>query len=283
MNFGNKKVVGMATAVLALALLMLAFGVRRYLNSRPPEPSPFSVEIANKMTADRFQPPGSDFSLPYRIHVPTNLEPGRKYPLVVYLHGAGDNGNDNVRHLGLAVAELIRLSQAGEPAFILAPQAPWGQNWVKVPGPPFLNFNLASLPESPAIQATRALIQTLPQRYAVDPDRLYLMGFSAGAAGCWDLLARQPTHPFAASTMLSGAYDPSLAKSLARTPLWFFHGERDEVSPYTTTLDTVKALQAQSGTPRYTLVEGVGHDTTEAAFAHGAFKWLLEQRRSTQP
>src|SRR5450830_1760073 len=140
-----------------------------------------------------------------------------------------------------------------------------------------------ALPESEAIQVTRALVAQLPGRYPIDPQREYLLGFSAGSAGSWDLLTRSPGHPYAAAAMLSGAYDPSRAATVAALPLWFFHGEKDEVSPYATALETVQALRQAGGSPRYTLVEGGGHDTNEAAVQAGVYAWLLSQRRAAAP
>ena len=269
------------TVGVVVAVAVAGLGWRKFASNSPPAPSAYSVQVASQMVDAHFQAQGSDLSLPYRLHVPKNLETGRKYPLVVFLHGAGENGDDNVRHIGPAVAELIRLADTTEPAFIAAPQSPWGRNWVKVPGAPYLNYSQQAIPESDVVQATRALVTELTGRYPIDADRLYVMGFSAGAAGSWDLLTRTSTSAFAAGAMLSGAFDPSRAAVVAGMPLWFFHGEQDTISPYSTALDTVQALRQVGSSPRYTLYPGVGHDTAEAALKDGVYPWLLAQRRST--
>lgn len=266
-------------SISALVLLAAAWALRHHIRNRPPAPSAFSLQLATRMTGATFQLPGSAFSLPYRLYVPPSLEPGRRYPMIVYLHGAGDNGNDNVRQLGSIVAELLRRSSTGEPVFILAPQAPWGENWVGISGPPFLNYSQRELPQSEAVQATRALALQLPTQYPVDPDRLYVLGFSAGSAGGWDLMTRGASNPFAAGALLSGAYDTTRAPVVAATPLWFFHGEQDTISPFSTTQQAVDALRLAGGQPRFTLCTGVGHDTSEAAFTAGVYDWLLHQRR----
>jgi predicted peptidase len=280
MTYQGRFRLGGLLIVVVVALTIVALGWRRYLHNRPPAPTDLSLQLAGQMVGAYFQPEGSGFRLPYRLFVPRDLEPGRRYPLVVYLHGAGDNGDDNVRQLGPTVAALIGLSERTQAAFILAPQAPWGRNWVKVPGPPFLNFTLRELPETEAIKATRAMVRQLPARYPIDRDRVYLLGFSAGSAGSWDLLTRTDAHPFAAAAMLSGAYDPTGAAQVASMPLWFFHGDQDTASPYSTTLETVDALRKAGGAPRYSLCEGVGHDTGDAAIRQGVYAWLLGQRRS---
>lgn len=282
MKNARKFLLGVAAAGLIAALLITALAWRASRN-RPPEPSAYSLQLATQMAGATFRAPGLNLDLPYRLYVPDALDPQRKYPLIVYLHGAGDNGNDNVRQLGPLVAQLIQQAKSTEPAFILAPQSPLGKTWVPVPGAPYLNYKQQALPESEALQATRALEAQLPSRYPIDPDRVYLLGFSAGSAGSWDLLTRIPSHPYAAAAMLSGAYDPSRAAAVAQLPLWFFHGDQDQVSPYTTTLETVQALRQAGGSPRYTLVEGGGHDTNEAAVQAGVYAWLLSQRRAATP
>lgn len=283
MTNAKKFLLGVLAAGLIAGLLITAWAWRRASRHQPPEPSAFSLQLATQMVGATFRAPGLELDLPYRLYVPEPLEPGRRYPLIVYLHGAGDNGNDNVRQLGPLVAQLIQQAKSAEPAFILAPQSPLGKTWVPVPGAPYLNYSQQALPESEAIQVTRALVAQLPGRYPIDPQREYLLGFSAGSAGSWDLLTRSPGHPYAAAAMLSGAYDPSRAATVAALPLWFFHGEKDEVSPYATALETVQALRQAGGSPRYTLVEGGGHDTNEAAVQAGVYAWLLSQRRAAAP
>ena len=126
MNMGKKTVLAVVVVgVVVVALAIAAFGWRRYVSNRPPAPSAYSVQLASKMTEASFQLAGTSFSLPYRLHVPPTLEPGRKYPLVVYLHGAGDNGSDNVRQLGsmvdfiglcadnLANSDILKVGRAG--------------------------------------------------------------------------------------------------------------------------------------------------------------------------
>ena len=277
---------GVAAAGLIAALLITALAWRRAIRNRPPEPSAESVQLATQMVGATFRAPGLGLDLPYRLYVPEPLEPNRRYPLIVYLHGAGDTGNDNVRQLGPLVAQLVQQARSTEPAFILAPQSPPGKTWVPVPGAPYLNYSQSSVPESEGLKTTRALVAQLPSRYPIDTAREYLLGFSAGAAGSWDLLTRAPdadNAPYAAAALLSGAYDPSRAPVVARLPLWFFHGEKDTISPYATTLDTVQALRQAGGSPRYTLLQDIAHDTPLAASQAGLYTWLLSQRRATVP
>ena len=280
MKIVRKTVLTVVSVGVLISLAIAAFGWRRYASNRPPAPSEYSIQLASKMTEASFQSAETGFRLPYRLHVPPTLQPGRKYPLIVYLHGGGDNGSDNVRQVGPIVGDLINHSNNEDPAFILAPQAPWGQTWVKVPGPPYLNYSQQELQETDAIKATRLLVLELPNRYPIDTDRLYVIGFSAGAAGSWELLTRTQPHPFAAGAVLSGAYDPSRAAGVAGMPLWLFHGDQDTVSPYTTTFDTAQVLSKSNAAPRYTLFKGIGHDTGKAAFDEGVYAWLLGQRRS---
>lgn len=266
-------------AILLVAFAAILLAARHWYRGRPPPPSAQSLQLAQQMRAGSLSLPERGFSLPYRLFVPEALSPGRLYPLVVYLHGAGDNGNDNVRQLGSVVAELLRRAGGAEPAFVLAPQAPWGRNWVAISGPPFLNYREDTMPQSDAIVATRALVSQLSSQYPVDPRRIYLLGFSAGSAGAWELLTREPTSPYAAAVLLSGAYDPTRAGVVAHLPLWFFHGEQDPISPPSTTSETVESLRNAGGEPRFTLCTGVGHDTSPTAVAMGIYDWLLSQRR----
>jgi len=141
--------------------------------------------------------------LPYRFLLPANYAPhDTKYPLVVYLHGSGERGDDTESHLKNGVQTLAKW-----PVIAVAPQCPktdtWGGSWYGG--------------ESAGQRALVALTQELSGRRSVDPRRVYGVGFSMGAIGLWDILTRQPAL-FAASVLIAGDLDVAAAAPLVDVP-----------------------------------------------------------------
>jgi predicted peptidase len=242
-------------------------------------------ELASRMLAGKFSRAGLVYDLPYRLFVPAGYSESRRYPLIVYLHPSGSNGTDNVRQLGPPIATLIGPVQAVEPAFVLVPQAPEGDKWVNgSAGPPFLNYRQTERPQSPATQLVLLGIDELEGKYAIDADRIYLTGASAGGAGTWDLITRNGVGRFAAAVPVTGANDPSRAAVIAHLPIWAFHGAADVVSPVDNTREMVANLRALGSPVKYTEYPGVGHDSSDRAYAEPElFSWLFAQRRVRPP
>ena len=115
---------------------------------------------------------------------------------------------------------------------------------------------------------------------SVDASRVYLVGFSMGAIGLWDLVARHP-ELFAAAVPVSGDLEVTSAQALRDFPLWAFHGERDDVVPNTATRAMFAAMQREGGLARYTEFPGVGHEAWQPAFAkRELYEWLFAQRQT---
>jgi predicted peptidase len=233
------------------------------------------------MLAGKLSRPGLAYDIPYRLFVPAGYSEGRHYPLIVFLHGSGSNGTDNLRQLTPSVGALLGRAQTIEPAFVLVPQAPEGDKWVsRSVGPPFRNYQQKDRPQSPAAQLVLAGIDELQAKYTIDPDRIYLTGASAGGAGTWDLITRNGIGRFAAAIPVTGANDPSRAAVIARLPIWAFHGADDDVSPAENTREMVDRLRALGSPVKYTEYPGVGHDSWGPAYAEPElFPWLFAQRR----
>jgi predicted peptidase len=114
----------------------------------------------------------------------------------------------------------------------------------------------------------------------VDPDRVYVTGPSMGGFGTWDAIQRRPER-FAAAVPVCGGGDATLAKQIARVPVWAFHGARDPVVNPKRSRDMIAALKAAGAKPRYTEYENVAHSAWIPAYADDEmFKWLFSQRRS---
>lgn len=182
---------------------------------------------AQQAIVDQFQS-GSllydGITYPYRLFVPADYDSTRLYPLVLTLHGAGERGTDNERHIRphrLATAWADPANQAEYPAFVLAPQVPPGSRWTSdrpVDESAFI----------PVQRATLAILDAVEATYSIDPDRLYITGLSLGGHATWDFIARLP-HRFAAAVPMSGNADPTQAETLRHMPIWSFHGESDTV------------------------------------------------------
>ncbi len=240
-----------------------------------------SMSLIAADNRDRFQPrtfADGDFKLPYRLLAPKNYDAKQKYPLVIFLHGAGERGNDNQKQLlhgmnDFAADEIM----AKYPAFVMAPQCPEGQKWVDV------DWSASShkLPEKPSVSlaATFNAVSQLQSEFSIDPKRIYITGLSMGGYGTWDALARRP-ELFAAAVPICGGGDPALAKQMMTIPIWAFHGADDKTVPAERSRQMVEALKAVGGQPKYTEYPGVGHNSWARTYSDPAmYEWLFAQRK----
>src|SRR5438270_5865084 len=221
-------------------------------------------------------------TLPYRLVRPAATEPGRKYPLVLFLHGAGERGTDNAKQLvwfwdAKKPSVLTRKEFVEARAFAVVPQCPDGQQWVNVP---WAKGSYQSPEVSEPLQLTLDLIDAQLKELPIDPDRVYVVGMSMGGYGAFDALQRRPSL-FAAVVPICGAGDPSKAKDIAHVPVWAFHGEKDPAVPVAGSREMVEAIKKAGGSPRYTEYPGVGHNSWSPAFEEREFwSWLFAQKRA---
>lgn len=160
--------------------------------------------------------------MPYRLFVPHTATRSRPLPLIVYLHGGGGAGIDNVRQISGGNTRGTHLwieqrLQEQRPAFVVAPQAPPNEHW--------------GLPESDSLAQYAALvielIRDLSREFVVDSTRLYVVGQSLGGEGVWDLISKRPTL-FAAAVPVCGRGSPAKAIAARRVAIWAFHGAKED-------------------------------------------------------
>lgn len=222
--------------------------------------------------------------LPYRLFVPEKVHQDQKLPLILFLHGAGERGDDNARQL--VHAQVLRFIsdevRAKHPCFLVAPQCPAGMKWSDVDWskrvPP-------ALPEKPSLpmRLTMELLESLQKEFRIDPDRLYVTGLSMGGYGSFDLAMRWPDR-IAAAMPICGGGDTSRAKQVAQIAFWIFHGAADAVVPVSLSRQMVDALKAAGATVRYTEYPGVGHNSWSKAYEEPELvEWLFAQRRRVSP
>lgn len=249
--------------------------------NKPPPPSLESMALSRAMIGEVYERAGMPYTLPYRLFVPLGYDARKRYPLLVYLHGGGEGGADNLRPLSSHVASMISQRIQGiEPFFLLVPQCHENDQWVnRHDVPPYRNYDQSRVAESPASQMVFDVIERLKNRYSLDPARLYITGSSMGGSGTWDLMTRHPG-VFAAGIPGTGVNDPNRASALKGTYIWAFHGDQDEVSPVANTRVMVQRLQSLGVEVRYSELRNVGHNS--AAFVYydpEVFRWLLAQRK----
>ncbi|MCS6905193.1 MAG: PHB depolymerase family esterase [Bacteroidia bacterium] len=214
-------------------------------------------------------------NLSFFLHTPSNLSSQRKYPLVVFLHGYGQDVSTSASP-GLRnwVSEVV---QAKYPCFVLAPQCPKGQKWVDTDW----RLKAHTLPEKPTIwleKATALILQTI-KNYPIDTHRVYLTGLSMGGFGTWDLAMRNP-HLFAALVPVCGGGDSTQAYRVAHIPTWIFHGAQDEVISVERSRSMVRSLRRVGANPLYTEYSTLKHNSWDSAYSNPAlYTWLFSQHR----
>lgn len=224
-------------------------------------------------------------SLNYRILYPENFDRKKEYPLVLFLHGAGERGSDNEKQLAHG-SKLFLDEQNREkyPAIVIFPQCPQNDYWAKVDvkrsenGNAF-HFDYAGEPNK-ALGLVINLLDSIAQKDFVNQNRVYAMGLSMGGMGTFEILYRKPK-TFAAAIPICGGGDPETIKKYAKkVDLWVFHGAKDDVVPPSYSKEMVNALEARNANVKFTLYPEANHNSWDSAFAEpGLLEWLFSQSK----
>lgn len=225
-------------------------------------------------------------TLPYRLLLPQNYDPHKTYPLILFLHGSGERGNDNAAQLVHGGVFFLRDSiRKNYPAIIVFPQCATEEYWVKLTeqndslGKGLYNYETAGKPTT-SLGLVQLLVKDIIKKYAVQKKQLYVGGLSMGGMGTFEMVRRSPKL-FAAAFVICGGADISIAPQLKNVHWWIFHGDKDEaVNPlYAVTM--VKALQQINVPIKYTLYPNVGHNSWDNVFVEPDFiPWLFSNKKS---
>ena len=215
--------------------------------------------------------------LPYNIFYPKSYG-DEKMPLILWLHGAGERGDDNVSQLIHIVPYLASsITQKRFPAVILAPQCAGDDYWSPIKRDEWRVMSGGKT--TPSMAACMELLDRILRDKRIDASRVYIGGLSMGGFGTLDLLARRP-ELFAAAIPVCGGADLENATKYSSVPLWVFHGVKDPVVPVDLSRNLVKVLEQAGGTPRYTEYPDGGHDVWNMAIREPELlPWLFSQQR----
>lgn len=229
-----------------LSLLLFSFIISSsYSQSQKQSVNNFSKEIKVTVSAN------------YLLYLPPNYaESDKEFPLVLFLHGAGERGTDIEK---VKVHGLPKLINEGKdfPFIVVSPQCPDDIFW--------------------NVDVLIALLDEIEENYRVDKNRIYVTGLSMGGHGTWSLALAQPNR-FAAIAPVCGWSVPSVACTLKHLPIWVFHGAKDNVVPISSSEIMVERLKSCDGNVRFTVYPDANHDSwTETYNNDELYKWFLEQ------
>jgi predicted peptidase len=216
---------------------------------------------------------------PYQVYVPSNYDDTHEWPVILFLHGAGERGSDGLLQTTVGIGPAIRRNPERFPAIVVMPQAPLESFWGGPPG-----------------DAALAALDRALDEWSVDRDRVYLTGLSMGGHGSW-ILGYHHRDRFAALLVICGFVGdrpnrPSIVPSgpgtphervaarLRDMPIWIVHGEADAAVPVDESRKMAAALRACNAPVHYTELPGTNHDSWTATYgSESIVRWLFEQRR----
>ncbi len=215
-------------------------------------------------------------SMAYRLLFPKNYDSTKKYPLILFLHGAGERGDSSltVKHIGAwALQEKNRKNYN---CFVLVPQCEKNNKWVEVDWAADAHTQPKKM--SKYMNLTVQLMEKLEQKLPIDATKIYLTGLSMGGYGTWDLAARFPKK-FAAIVPICGGADEKTAFSLKNMPIWAFHGALDQtVKPQRSRKMIEKIKKTGNKDVHYTEYKKVRHGSWKPAYQDkNMWKWLFEK------
>ena len=212
-------------------------------------------------------------SLAYRFRPPSVWDSEQSAPLLVFLHGSGQRGYDNVQQLKAAPSVMCESQLVVRyPCAMLVPQCPGKCNWTS--------------PVSSKHDMTDVLLEMIDdvlRDQRIDPRRVYLVGTSMGGFGVWRVAARAPRR-FAAVVPIAGGASEDIADSLVDVPIWAVHSIDDESVPVKHTQQIIAAIRERGGNPRFLELTNAGHGAWRDVFQDGSpvLDWMFQQRRAIE-
>jgi predicted peptidase len=198
-------------------------------------------------------------TMKYLLYLPKDYDQKPSWPLMLFLHGAGERGDNLQLVTKHGPPKLIEAGQQF-PFIVVSPQCPKERSWEP--------FELT------------ALLDEIGERCKVDQDRIYVTGMSMGGFGTWALAARLPNR-FAAIVPICGGGDPFRAKQIAHIPAWVFHGAKDKAVSLEMSQKMVEALKKNGGDVSFTVYPDAGHDAWTETYANPqVYQWLLQRKRT---
>ena len=204
-------------------------------------------------------------SLSYYLYFPKDYESekNKKFPLLLFLHGGGESGDSLSTIKSNGPPKLI-VQGKQFPFLILAPQNPYKKKWWNT-------------------RAVVQLLDTIVENNRVDKNRVYLTGLSRGGSAAWEMAVQYPDK-FAAMAVVCGMTPLPYANWINKDlPIWVFHGDQDKSIPISESVNMVDKLRAMGYNVKFTIYEGVGHNSWENAYTNEElYSWFAKQRKRRQ-
>ena len=201
----------------------------------------------------------------YAVYVPRDYDGDKAWPVIVFLNGMGECGEDGQKQLTVGLMPAVNSAAGAWPFIVVFPQKPKSETqWID-------HDDLVMV----------ALAKTMKE-FKVDKDRVYLTGLSQGGAGTWAIGARH-ADVFAAIAPVCGygTLSESEAKALKDMPLWAFHGGKDDVVPPRKSEILIESVRAAGGEPKLTIFPDANHNSWDAAYRTQKLnEWFLKQQKS---
>lgn len=234
----------------------------------------------NKFEYQTYQDNG--ITMPYRILFPKNYNENKKYPLLLFLHGAGERGNDNELQLTHGSSQFLNESfRQNYPCIIVFPQCPKDGYWAnaKTVNEP-VKFSFNKKPKNNRmLDLVEGILKTIRQKYLIDKKRIYVGGLSMGGMGTYEMVYRNP-RLFAAAFAICGGANPMIARKIRRPSWRIDHGDEDSVVPIKLSEQMVTSLENQKANVKYNIYKGVNHNSWDNVFADVSFlPWLFSQKK----
>jgi predicted peptidase len=220
----------------------------------------------------------------YVVFVPHTYRGDRPYPLILFLHGAGEWGTDGQKQLTVGLGPAVRKREKTFPFLVIFPQSQ-KKTWPINTQDRRQVADILSTWSDDSAQGRRALamLAEIVKDYRVDPERIYLTGVSMGGFGTWSLATSHPDQ-WAAIAPICGGGAPHAAGKIARLPCWCFHGDADNAVPVDRSREMMKSLWEAGGHPNYTEYAGVGHNSWDKAYGTpDLYDWFLKHRLKKNP
>ncbi len=236
----------------------------------------FSQPLSSRFSYEKYV--DNQDTLLYRLLLP-DYNPLGKYPLVIFMHGAGERGNDNESQLkwgvqNFATDEMIKL----HPSIVIVPQCPLNEGWSDFSDTKSGHITLQPS-ATKSMKLVIALIHQIIKKFSIDTNRIYITGLSMGGYGTYDAIERYPDL-FAAAVPVCGGGDVSKAPVISLIPIWIFHGSDDPVVNPDFSLNMTEALRKAGAHPALTMYPETGHFAWIAAYSDVMMiNWLFGQHK----